>query len=189
MQGTGQILFDDANTVLVSSGPTSTPTPSGPTSTPTYTPSPTPVSVHPYIEVSGNFRDGVYDSTRNCLYLSNYTDNRVDIIDVSTRSFDGSVSLSYTPYGLDLTVDDSKLYVANGDFVAVIDTATRTIDENINTDPVEKLMQLDRVGPQYAQRIVEHRELYGPFETPEAIMNVKGIGPKTWEANKERIVI
>ena len=60
---------------------------------------------------------------------------------------------------------------------------------NINTDPVEKLMQLERVGPQYAQRIVEHRELYGPFETPEAIMNVKGIGPKTWEANKERIVI
>ncbi len=60
---------------------------------------------------------------------------------------------------------------------------------NINTDPVEKLMQLERVGPQYAQRIVEHREMYGPFEKPEAIMEVKGIGPKTWEANKERIVI
>lgn len=67
--------------------------------------------------------------------------------------------------------------------------ATAMDQVNINTDPVEKLMQLDRVGPQYAQRIVEHRERYGPFEKPEAIMNVKGIGPKTWEANKERIVI
>ena len=67
--------------------------------------------------------------------------------------------------------------------------ATAMDQININTAPVEQLMSLDRVGAKYAQRIVEHRELYGPFESPEAIMDVKGIGPKTWEANKERIVI
>ena len=133
VKGTGQILFDDASTLLVSSGPTDTPTPSGPTPTPTDTPSPTPVSIHPYIEVSGTFKDGVYDSTRNCLYLSNFTDNRVDIVDIAARSMDGSVSLSNPPYGLDLTVDNSKLYVANGEVVTVIDTASRTVDEDINT--------------------------------------------------------
>jgi competence protein ComEA len=60
---------------------------------------------------------------------------------------------------------------------------------NINTDPVEKLMQLDRVGPKYAQRIIEYREKYGPFERPEDITKVPGIGNKTWLANKDRIVI
>ena len=60
---------------------------------------------------------------------------------------------------------------------------------NINTASVEQLSELDRVGAKYAQRIVEYREKYGPFKTPEEIMNVKGIGQKTWEANKDRIVV
>ena len=60
---------------------------------------------------------------------------------------------------------------------------------NINTAPVEQLSELDRVGAKYAQRIVEYREKYGPFKAPEEIMNVKGIGQKTWEANKDRIVV
>jgi competence protein ComEA len=60
---------------------------------------------------------------------------------------------------------------------------------NINTAPVEQLMQLDRVGAKYAERIVEYRETVGPFQAPEDIMKVKGIGKKTWEANKDRIVV
>ncbi len=60
---------------------------------------------------------------------------------------------------------------------------------NINTASLEQLMELDRVGAKYAQRIVEYRETHGPFQTPEDIMNVKGIGEKTWEANKNRIVV
>lgn len=60
---------------------------------------------------------------------------------------------------------------------------------NINTAPVEQLVQLDRIGAIYADRIVEYRETYGPFNNPEDIMNVKGIGEKTWEANKDRIVV
>jgi len=60
---------------------------------------------------------------------------------------------------------------------------------NINTAPVEQLMQLDRVGAKYADRIVQYREMNGPFEAPEDIMKVKGIGKKTWEANKNRIVV
>ncbi len=60
---------------------------------------------------------------------------------------------------------------------------------NINTASVEQLMQLDRVGASYAQRIVDYRENYGPFKAPEEIMKVKGIGEKTWEANKDRIVV
>ncbi|MFC1505016.1 ComEA family DNA-binding protein [Thermodesulfobacteriota bacterium] len=60
---------------------------------------------------------------------------------------------------------------------------------NINTASVEELAQLDRVGTQYAQRIVAYREANGPFTNPQDILNVKGIGQKTLEANKNRIVV
>ncbi len=60
---------------------------------------------------------------------------------------------------------------------------------NINTASVEELVQLDRVGQRYAERIIAYREQYGPFKAPEDIMQVAGIGPKTFEANKDRIVI
>ena len=60
---------------------------------------------------------------------------------------------------------------------------------NINRAPIVELKKLKRIGPVLAQRIVEYREKYGSFETPEDIMKVKGIGPKTFELNKERIAV
>ena len=60
---------------------------------------------------------------------------------------------------------------------------------NINTATIEELTKLKGVGPKYAEIIVKYRDTNGPFETPEAIMNVKGIGQKTYEANKEVITI
>ncbi len=60
---------------------------------------------------------------------------------------------------------------------------------NINTASAEELEQLYRVGPTYAARIIEYREKNGPFEKPEDIMNVSGIGSKTFEKNKERISV
>jgi len=60
---------------------------------------------------------------------------------------------------------------------------------NINTASIEELTQLDRVGPKYAERIVAYRTENGPFQAPEDIMLVAGIGEKTFEANKDRIVV
>jgi competence protein ComEA len=60
---------------------------------------------------------------------------------------------------------------------------------NINTASAEELATLNKVGEKYAQRIVEYREANGPFEKAEDIVNVKGIGPKILEANKDRIVL
>ncbi len=60
---------------------------------------------------------------------------------------------------------------------------------NINTATVEELVQLERVGPRYAEKIVAFRQENGLFKTPEDIMLVAGIGQKTFEANKDRIVV
>ena len=60
---------------------------------------------------------------------------------------------------------------------------------NLNTATLEELMTLERIGPKYAQRIIDYRETNGPFEKIEDIMKVKGIGPKTFEANKDRITV
>jgi len=59
---------------------------------------------------------------------------------------------------------------------------------NINEATVEQLMKLKNVGRAYAERIVQYREENGPFKAPEDITRVKGIGIKTYEANKEIIV-
>ena len=60
---------------------------------------------------------------------------------------------------------------------------------NINKASVEELAQLKRVGLKFAERIVEFRNKNGPFKKPEDIMKVKGIGFKTWELNKDLIVV
>ena len=60
---------------------------------------------------------------------------------------------------------------------------------NINTAPEEELVKLKRVGPVIAGRIIEYRETHGPFQRPEDIMNVKGIGHKTWEDNRNVIAV
>ena len=86
-----------------------------------------------------------------------------------------------------------KFYLAVLISLAIIFTGTCCASAmekiNINTAPVEQLMQLDRVGAKFAERIVQYRETNGKFEKAEDIMNVKGIGKKTWEANKDRIVV
>jgi competence protein ComEA len=60
---------------------------------------------------------------------------------------------------------------------------------NINTASSEELAQLKGIGPSYAARIIEYREKNGPFKTPEDLIQVPGIGQKTFDANKELITV
>ena len=59
---------------------------------------------------------------------------------------------------------------------------------NINNADKEQLMTLKHIGDALADRIIEYRNEQ-PFEAPEDIMKVKGIGEKALEANKDRIVV
>lgn len=58
---------------------------------------------------------------------------------------------------------------------------------DINRAGVDLLKTLPRIGPAIAQRIVDYRELEGAFETIEAIQEVRGIGPATFERLKDLI--
>lgn len=60
---------------------------------------------------------------------------------------------------------------------------------NINTATAAELESLPRIGPALAERIIEYREANGPFASIEEIMNVKGIGPATFEQIKDMITV
>jgi competence protein ComEA len=59
---------------------------------------------------------------------------------------------------------------------------------NINTASVAELTQLKGIGTKYAERIVEYREK-NPFKNPEDLTKVPGIGMKTYELNKDSIIV
>lgn len=58
---------------------------------------------------------------------------------------------------------------------------------NINTATLEQLDLLPGIGPVTAQAIIDYRTEFGPFETPEDLLNVKGIGEKKLAAILEFI--
>ena len=60
---------------------------------------------------------------------------------------------------------------------------------NINTASADELMNLKGIGEKKAKAIIEFRETNGFFKKPEDLIKVPGIGPKTLEANKDRIDI
>ena len=59
---------------------------------------------------------------------------------------------------------------------------------NINTATKSELMFLDGIGEKKAESIIAYREKT-PFSKIEDIMNVKGIGQKTYEKNKDFICV
>lgn len=60
---------------------------------------------------------------------------------------------------------------------------------NINTASVERLQALPKIGPVLAGRIVDYRSQNGPFRSKNDLKRVNGIGPKTLERLRERIVV
>ena len=53
---------------------------------------------------------------------------------------------------------------------------------NINTAPAKELEALPGIGKGLAERIVEHREKYGPFRRAEHLMMVRGISETRFRA-------
>jgi len=60
---------------------------------------------------------------------------------------------------------------------------------NINDATVEQLAEVKFIGPAIAERIVQYRKDSGPFGSLEDLMNVKGIGSKTFEKIKDGLTL
>ncbi|MBC8080145.1 MAG: helix-hairpin-helix domain-containing protein [Gorillibacterium sp.] len=81
-----------------------------------------------------------------------------------------------------LTQTDTRKpgFVASGVVTGLID---------LNTASLAQLMELPRIGETKAAAIIAYREQHGGFGSPEEIVNVKGIGEKTYESFKDQITV
>ena len=59
---------------------------------------------------------------------------------------------------------------------------------NINTASKKELTTLKGVGDKIADRIIEYREAH-PFKKIEDLMDVKGMGQKVFDKNKDLITV
>ena len=74
--------------------------------------------------------------------------------------------------------------------ISVIQVSAGDVEKiNINTATAEELKRLNGVGSKYADRIIAYREKFGLFKASEDIMHVSGIGLKTFEKNREIIIV
>lgn len=60
---------------------------------------------------------------------------------------------------------------------------------DINMATQAELESLPEIGPETAEKILEYRQQHGAFQTVEEIMDVPGIGPKTFETIRDLITI
>ena len=60
---------------------------------------------------------------------------------------------------------------------------------NINKASAAELAKLQEVGPKFAVRIIEYRQKYGPFKLTEELMEIRGIGPRTYDRIKDKITV
>jgi competence protein ComEA len=60
---------------------------------------------------------------------------------------------------------------------------------NINTAGVDELKTLPGVGPKTAEAIMAYRQEHGPFQRPEDLMEIRGIGEKKLARMREWVVV
>ena len=67
--------------------------------------------------------------------------------------------------------------------------ATASAPVNLNTATAEQLETLPGIGAATAKRIIEHRQKAGGFKKIEELMNVKGIGEKSFLKLKPLVTV
>jgi competence protein ComEA len=70
--------------------------------------------------------------------------------------------------------------LAGADEQAAAKAANETLRVDVNRADAKELAKLPGIGEQVAKRIIAYREENGPFEKLEELMNVRGIGEKTF---------
>lgn len=110
-------------------------------------------------------------------------------VDEASTSSSEVTSFQYVTYSKPDTVNKTSLNARSGITSEVSSSVTSVTGKiNINTATLEELDTLPGIGEKKAQAIIDYRENESPFLKPEDIMNVSGIGEKTYEQLKDLIV-
>ena len=67
--------------------------------------------------------------------------------------------------------------------------ATAAAPVNLNTATAEQLATIPGVGPKMAERIIDYRSKNGGFKKVEDLMNVSGVGEKSFLKMKPLITV
>jgi len=67
--------------------------------------------------------------------------------------------------------------------------ATASAPVNLNSATAAQIAALPGIGPKAAQRIIDYRQKNGGFKKIEELMNVKGIGEKSFLKLKPRLSV
>ena len=60
---------------------------------------------------------------------------------------------------------------------------------HLNSASSEQLQQLSGIGEKKAEAILQYRQQHGKFKNIEELQNIKGIGPKLLQKNKDRLAL
>lgn len=74
-------------------------------------------------------------------------------------------------------VDDAKL---ENSLHAVVESCVNEVGVELNTSSAALLEHVSGLGKEMSRRIVTHRETSGPFASRKALLDVKGLGAKTY---------
>ena len=74
-----------------------------------------------------------------------------------------------------------------GETGAMAEPMAEPID--VNTATAEQLQHVKGIGPKKAEEIVNHRDANGPFESVDALADVKGIGEATVKKIKDQVTV
>lgn len=70
------------------------------------------------------------------------------------------------------------------------DAALRSAGQvDLNAATEDDLQRLPKVGPSLAKRIIEYRRTMGRFRRTDELLQVPGIGPKTFEALQDHVTV
>ena len=60
---------------------------------------------------------------------------------------------------------------------------------DLNTASAQEIAKsLNGIGLSKAKKIIEYRNRFGPIDTPEELLAIKGIGEKTLEKNRSKML-
>ena len=59
----------------------------------------------------------------------------------------------------------------------------------LNSASAEQLQQLSGIGEKKAEAIFQYRQQHGKFKSIDELQNIKGIGPKLLQKNKDRLAL